>query len=133
MRWELTLRRPILIQWLAKTLSKSCFDLFDSQIAYPRVWRPENLHIVILRRPNIRIRRTEQQNAICSSRRGEMRNSAVVSNKYRALKQSSQLRQRQILLRNGTFRFSPLAFQLLRLCVRRPRRKSLPAKNILQI
>ena len=75
---------------------KSCLDLFDSQIAYPGVWRAKNLHIIVSRRPNIWIRRTEEENAICAGGRSQMRNSTVVPDEYRALKDGGEARQRQV-------------------------------------
>src|SRR5215471_16855175 len=74
--------------------NKSCLDYFDSEIAELAAWRPEKSHIFIARRPNVGIGGTEEKNANRASRRGDMRDPAVVSNKNRALKHSSEMRQR---------------------------------------
>src|SRR5215471_292730 len=68
--------------------SKSCFDFFDFQVANAPIRRLENSHIVIPGRPNIRIGRTEKQNALCAGGRSEMGNSTVMSDKHRPLKDS---------------------------------------------
>src|SRR5882724_12649280 len=91
---------------------KSCLDLFDSQIIKPRVWRAKNLHIVVSRRPNIWIRRTEKKNAICTGGRSQMRNSTIMPDEYRALKDGGEARQRQIPAETDVA-ILPFAFQLV--------------------
>src|SRR5262249_40347861 len=77
-------------------VSESCFDRFDLEIPEPPAWCAKNLHVLVPRRPNVGIGWTEEKNAICPNGRGEVRNSAVVSNQDRALKHGRQMRKRQV-------------------------------------
>ena len=87
----------------------------DIQLSHIAIGSPYHAHILIRRRPNIRIRRTKKQNAFCARRRGEVRDSAVVSNEDRALKHRGQIRQRQILGKTDLSIF-PRVLQCHRLC-----------------
>src|SRR5436309_13347798 len=77
--------------------SKSCFNRLDLEIIKSPARRPENLHIVVSRRPNIWIRSTEQENAICAGGRSQMRNSTVVPVEYRSLKHDGKMKELQFL------------------------------------
>src|SRR6478672_6971897 len=58
--------------------------------------RPQNSHVLVLWRPNIWIRRAEEENTIRADGRSQMRNSTVVPDEYRALKDGGETRQRQV-------------------------------------
>src|SRR5258708_22904871 len=64
-------------------------------LKFPARW-PENSYVLILWRPNIWIRRAEEENAICAGGRSQMRNSTVMPDKYRTIKDSGETRQRQV-------------------------------------
>ena len=91
---------------------ESCFDRFDLEIIKFPARRPENSHVLVLWRPNIWIRRTEEENAICAGGRSQMRNSTVVPDEYRALKDGSEARQRQVPGETN-IAILPFAFQLV--------------------
>src|SRR6266576_5971073 len=91
---------------------ESCFNRLDLEIIKSPARRPENSHIVVFRRPNIWIRRTEEQNAICAGGRSQMRNSTVVPDEYRALQDSGEARQRQVAGETD-ITILPFAFQLV--------------------
>jgi len=55
--------------------------------------RPNHAHILISWPPNFRICGTEQQNAVCTRRCGEVRDSAVMSDKDRIFKKGCDMRQ----------------------------------------
>jgi len=58
--------------------------------------RPENSHVLVLWRPNIWIGRAEEEDAICAGGRSQMRNSTVMPDEYRAIKDSGEAGQRQV-------------------------------------
>jgi hypothetical protein len=95
-------------------VSKSCFDRFDLEIAETPVWCAKNSHVLVPRRPNVGIGWSEEKNTICAGGRGEMRNSAVVSNEDRALEHGRQMRKRQVFYKADIL-ISPLTFQSLSL------------------
>ena len=91
---------------------ESCFNRLDLEIIKFPARRPENSHVLVLWRPNIWIRRTEEENAICADGRSQMRNSAVVPDEYRALKHGGETRQRQVPGETD-IAILPFAFQLV--------------------
>ena len=93
---------------------ESCFDFFDAQVAQLPVWRSKNLHIVVLGRPNIRIRRAKEENAIGAGGCREMRNSAIMPDECRARKDRSKAWQRQVPGETN-IAILPFAFQSVRL------------------
>src|SRR6266487_752189 len=92
--------------------SKSCFNRLDLEIIKSPARRPAHLHVLVSRRPNIWIRRTEEENAICAGGRSQMRNSTVVPDEYRALKDGGEARQRQVPGETD-LAILPFAFQLV--------------------
>jgi len=74
-----------------------------AQIAFGR---PNHAHILISRRPNFWICGAEQQDTVCTGRRSEVRNSAVMSEKDRIFEKSCDMRQWQALGKANTSIFS---------------------------
>ena len=91
---------------------ESCFNRLDLEIIKSPARRPENSHVLVHWRPNIWIRRTEEENAICAGGRSQMRNSTVVPDEYRALKDGGEARQRQVPGETDVA-LLPFAFQLV--------------------
>ena len=97
---------------LQQHTGQSGFNGLDLEIIKFPARRPENSYVLVLWRPNIWVRRTEKQNAICSGGRSQMRNSAVVTDEYRALKDGGETRQRQVPEEMNAA-ILPFAFQLV--------------------
>jgi hypothetical protein len=76
--------------------------------------RPDNSHVLIPWRPNIGVRWTEEQDAICAGSRSQMRNSTVVTDEYCVLKHGGEARQRQVPEETNAA-ILPFAFQLVSL------------------